>query len=92
MCIRDRVREARKGKPANDAQIAELEGSVEERRPWAKESPPALAPWSARLQGAYDELQSTDAPPLDRVVKAAEKTMKESAALVARWKKLSAAH
>src|SRR6185503_5212112 len=73
------VREARKAKPApsNDAQLAELEGSVEERRPWAKESPPALAPWSARLQGAYDALQSTDAPPLDRVVKGAEKVMKE---------------
>ena len=86
------LRELRKSHPANDAGLAALEGSMEERRPWAKESPPALAPWSARLTGAYEVLQGSDAAPTDRALKAADRLVKEANELVARFRKVAAKH
>ena len=84
------MRKLRKEHPELEAQLAPLEGSLEEKRPWAKIEPPALLPWSARLAAVYDLLQSTDAPPTKQALKAAEQVIKESAGLVARWQKLNA--
>ena len=82
------LRELRKQHPPNDAELAALEGSMEEKRPWAKESPPALAPWSARLAGVYQLLQGSDAAPTARALAAADQAAKEARELVARFKKL----
>ena len=84
------LRKLRKEHPEMEAKLAPLEGSLEEKRPWAKEQPPALAPWSARLEAAYILLQSSDAPPTPQALRAADKLINESADLVARFKKLSA--
>jgi photosystem II stability/assembly factor-like uncharacterized protein len=86
----DQVRKARKERP-DDAQLAALEGDAAPRRPWEKlDEKPALLPWNARLAGVYDLLQSTDLPPTPQAVRAAEKVLKETAELVARWKKMNA--
>jgi hypothetical protein len=69
-----RVREARKQRP-DDRKLEELEGSE-------KDEKPALVPWNARLSGVYVALQSSDAPPTPQTVKAAEQTLKETAALI----------
>ena len=85
------LRKLRKERPQLDAQLAPLEGSAEEKRPWAKIEPPALVPWNARLAAVYDQLQSTDSPPTPQVLKAAGQVMKESAELVSRFHKTASA-
>ncbi|HEY5675391.1 MAG TPA: hypothetical protein VIR81_01315, partial [Myxococcales bacterium] len=77
------VRDARKRKP-DDKDLAALEGTAEERRPWAKEQPPALVPWAARIAAVYDLLQSTDAAPTPQAVAAAQRVLKEASDLAAR--------
>jgi photosystem II stability/assembly factor-like uncharacterized protein len=85
----EQVRKARKEHP-DDARLAALEGDPEPRRPWEKrDEKPALAPWNARLARLYELFQSSDLPPTPQGVKAADKVLKENAALVASWKKLS---
>jgi hypothetical protein len=77
------VRDARKKKPGEKELLA-LEGTAEERRPWARQQPPSLVPWAARLAAAYDLLQSTDAPVTPQAVEAAQRVLKEAAELAAR--------
>ena len=84
------VRKLQKERP-DDKALAELLGSAEERRPWAKEEPPALVPWNARLVAVYDILQSADLAPTPQAARAAAQVLKESAALLARTKKVTAA-
>jgi hypothetical protein len=83
MGLIDEVRKLRKDRP-QDERVAALEGAAEERRPWARQEPPALVPWNARIAGIYDLLQSTDAPPTPQAVQAAEKVLREAAELFAR--------
>jgi photosystem II stability/assembly factor-like uncharacterized protein len=84
----EEVRAARKQHP-DDKQLAALEGETEPLRPWDKrEEEPALAPWNARLAAVYDLLQSTDNAPTPQAVQAAEQVLKETAQLLARWRKL----
>ena len=78
----DEVRKLRKDRP-QDERLAALEGVAEVRRPWARQEPPALVPWNARIAGIYDLLQSTDAPPTPQAVKAAESVLREAAELFA---------
>ena len=87
----DEVRKLRKDRPQNE-RLAALEGTAEERRPWAQQQPPALVPWNTRIAGVYDLLQSTDAPPTPQAVQAAEKVLRETAELFARARKALAAH
>ena len=79
----DEVRKLHKDRP-QDERLAALEGAAEERRPWARQEPPALVPWNARIAGIYDLLQSTDAPPTPQAVQAAERVLREAAKLFAR--------
>ncbi len=79
----EQVREARRKKP-EEKDLAALEGTVEERRPWATQQPPSLVPWAARLAAAYDLLQSTDAAPTPQAVEASRRVLKEAADLAAR--------
>jgi hypothetical protein len=65
-------------------ELEALEGIAEERRPWAKEEPPSLVPWNARIAAMYDTLQSNDLPPTPQAVRAAEKILKEAENLFAR--------
>ena len=82
------LREARKAHP-DDKQLAALEGASEPTRSWEKRSEePTLAAWNARLQTAYELLQSTDNAPTPQAVQAAEQVLKETAQLIARWQKL----
>jgi hypothetical protein len=83
----EQVRTLRKDRP-QDAQLAALEGSPEENRPWAKQEPPSLLPWAARLAAAYDLIQSTDAAPTPQALRAAEQLMKESAEVIARFRRM----
>ena len=83
----EQVRKLRKER-ADDAGLAALEGTAEERRPWAKQQPPALAPWSARIAAVYDLLQSTDAAPTPQAVQAATKVLQEAEDLFARARQL----
>ena len=84
------LRELRKTRP-DDKELATLEGEPEPRRPWEKrDEQPALAAWNARLQAAYELLQSTDNAPTPQGVQAAEQVLKETAQLLARWEKLKA--
>jgi hypothetical protein len=65
----EQVRRLRKNRP-DDAALAALEGSAEERKPLAEEPQPALVPWNARLGAAYSLLQSTDVSPTPQAVRA----------------------
>ena len=65
-------------------ELEALEGIAEERRPWAKEQPPSLVPWNARLLAMYDTLQSNDLPPTPQAVRAVEKVLKEAKDLFGR--------
>jgi photosystem II stability/assembly factor-like uncharacterized protein len=65
-------------------ELEALEGIAEERRPWAKEQPPSLVPWNARLAAMYDTLQSNDLPPTPQAVRAVEKVLKEAKDLFGR--------
>ena len=77
------IREARKKRPGDKA-LEALEGSAEERRPWAKQQPPAFVPWAARLAAVYDLLQSTDDAPTPQALEAGHRVLKEAADLAAR--------
>ncbi|HET9751306.1 MAG TPA: hypothetical protein VFP52_00025, partial [Myxococcales bacterium] len=77
------IREARKKRPGDKA-LEALEGSAEERRPWAKQQPPAFVPWAARLAAVYDLLQSTDDAPTPQALEAGRRVLKEAADLAAR--------
>jgi len=79
----EQVRKLRKERP-DDEGLAALEGTAEEPRPWAKQHPPSLVPWNARLAAVYQLLQSTDAAPTPQAVSAAEKLLKETEDLFAR--------
>jgi hypothetical protein len=83
----EQVRKLRKERP-QDQELAALEGSTVELKPWAKPQPPALVPWNARIAGFYDLLQSTDAAPTPQGVQAATKVLQEAVELVARARKL----
>jgi len=65
----EQVRNLRKERPEDEG-LATLEGTAEEPRPWAKQHPPALVPWSARIAAVYQLLQSTDAAPTPQAVSA----------------------
>ena len=82
----EQVRRLRKNRP-DDAALAALEGSAEERKPLAEEPQPALVPWNARLGAAYSLLQSTDVSPTPQAVRAAEKLLEQSTELFARVEK-----
>ena len=86
----EQVRKLRKERP-QDAELEALEGTAEERRPWAKPQPPALVPWNARIAAAYDLLQSTDAAPTPQAVQAATKVLEQADVLFARARRLVAA-
>jgi photosystem II stability/assembly factor-like uncharacterized protein len=75
----EKLRAARKAHP-QDASLAALEGEGE---PKGKEQP-ALLPWSARLLGLYELLQSSDSAPTPEAVATAEKTLAQSARLLAK--------
>jgi len=79
----EEVRKLRKEKP-DDAALAALEGTAEERKPGAPHPPPALLPLNARIANAYDLLQSTDAPPTPQAVQAAETVLAEAEELFGR--------
>jgi photosystem II stability/assembly factor-like uncharacterized protein len=85
----EQVRKLRKEGPP-DAELQTLEGSAEERRPWAKQQPPSLLPWNARIAGVYDLLQSTDLAPTPQAVKAAETVLRETEELFSRAGKVLA--
>ena len=79
----EQVRKLRKERPEDEG-LAALEGTAEEPRPWAKQHPPALVPWNARILAVYQLLQSTDAAPTPQAVRAAETLLKETEDLFAR--------
>jgi hypothetical protein len=84
----EEVRAARKEKP-QDKELAELEGEEAPDRPWLKrDQKPGLLPWNARLAAAYGLLQSTDNAPTPQAVRESEQVLRETAQLVARWRKL----
>jgi len=85
----EQVRAARKQTP-DDKELEALEGTAEERRPWAKQQPPSLVPWNARIASAYDLLQSADAAPTPQGVAAARQVLNETAELFARAKQVLA--
>jgi hypothetical protein len=78
-----RIRDLRSGRPTDPA-LESLEGTTEERRPWAKEQPPALVPWNARIAAIYDVLQSSDLAPTPQATAAAENVLQEAAELFRR--------
>ena len=82
------LRKLRKERPELEKGLAEIEGALEEKRPWAKQQAPALVPWSARLEAAYALVQSSDTPPTPQVLRAAEQVIKEAGSLVARFRKI----
>src|SRR5260370_36936959 len=84
------LRKLRKGRPELEKELAALEGALEENRPWAKQQPPSLLPWMARLASAYDHLQTTDSPPTPQALEAAEKAMHEPAELATKSMALQA--
>ena len=74
----EEVRAARKARP-DDRRLEEIEGGEKRERPWEKrDQKPALAPWSERLAGVYDLLQSSDAPPTPQAVDAAQRLLTET--------------
>ena len=77
------MRKLRKEKP-DDAALAALEGTAEERKPGAPHPPPALLPLNARIASVYDLLQSTDAEPTPQAVQAAETVLAEAEELFGR--------
>src|SRR6266403_5186825 len=79
----EQVRNLRKERPEDEG-LATLEGTAEEPRPWAKQHPPSLVPWNARIAAVYKLLQSTDAAPTPQAVSAADKLLKETEDLFAR--------
>ncbi len=79
----EEVRAARKQNPGDKA-LEAVEGRIEEHRPWAKQEPPSLVAWNARIATVYDLLQSTDAAPTPQIVGAARQVLKETAELFAR--------
>jgi hypothetical protein len=79
------VRALRKEHP-QDAELAALEGTADER-PGVKEKSPALVPWNARIAAVYQLLQSTDAPPTPQTVQAAAKVLREADELFGRARK-----
>ena len=82
----EQVRRLRNDRP-DDAALAALEGSAEERKPLVEEPQPALVPWNARLGALYSLLESTDLAPTPQAVRAAEKLLQQSAELSARAEK-----
>ena len=78
-------------RPAPSGTGSPAESPWGQRRPWAKQQPPALVPWNARIAGIYDLLQSTDAPPTPQAAQAAEKILREATELFARARKALAA-
>jgi photosystem II stability/assembly factor-like uncharacterized protein len=85
------VRAARKDHP-QDASLTALEGAEEEdapRRRGAREEPPALVPWTARLTSLYQLLQSTDAAPTPQAVAELEKTLAQAARLIAKARSIT---
>jgi hypothetical protein len=83
------LRKLRKERPELEKDLAALEGALEENRPWAKQQPPSLLPWMARLASAYDQLQSTDSPPTPQALQAAARVMRETDGLVSRFRKIA---
>jgi photosystem II stability/assembly factor-like uncharacterized protein len=83
-----KVRAARKAKP-DDAELLDLEGARESRRGGKSAPKPALLAWTGRLTAIYDALQSSDADPTPQSVAAAEKTLAQTAQLLARAKALA---
>jgi photosystem II stability/assembly factor-like uncharacterized protein len=83
----EQVRRLRKERP-QDAELAALEGTAEERRPWAKAQSPALVPWNARIAAIYELLQSTDAAPTAQAVEAARTVLREADELFSHARKM----
>jgi hypothetical protein len=84
------IRKLRKERP-EDADLAALEGSAEDRRPSAKAPVPSLVPWNARIAAVYELLQSTDAPPTPQAIEAARKVLQEADELFARARRVLSA-